>query len=117
MTPLHGHDEAVAAFRAGMDSGRLHHAWLLAGPRGIGKALFADKAALRILADAASRQQERDEGELDRMGRKSGGYHDDVAMAFRSLAVQNPDRYRVIDADGPPHEVTQRLLAALADLL
>jgi DNA polymerase-3 subunit delta' len=53
MTPLHGHDEAVAAFRAGMDSGRLHHAWLLAGPRGIGKALFADKAALRVLADAA----------------------------------------------------------------
>lgn len=53
MTPLSGHESAVAAFRAGMDSGRLHHAWLLAGPRGIGKALFADKAALRVLADAA----------------------------------------------------------------
>jgi DNA polymerase III subunit delta' len=53
VTPLHGHDAAVAAFRAGMDAGRLHHAWLLAGPKGVGKALFADKAALRILADAA----------------------------------------------------------------
>lgn len=53
MTPLHGHDTAVAAFRAGMASGRLHHAWLLAGPKGIGKALFADKAALRVLAEAA----------------------------------------------------------------
>lgn len=53
MTPLCGHDEAVAAFRAGLDEGRLHHAWLIAGPRGIGKALFADKAALRVLADAA----------------------------------------------------------------
>jgi DNA polymerase-3 subunit delta' len=53
VTPLHGHDAAVAAFRAGLDSGRLHHAWLLAGPRGIGKALFADKAALRILAGAS----------------------------------------------------------------
>jgi DNA polymerase-3 subunit delta' len=53
VTPLHGHDAAVAAFRAGMDSGRLHHAWLLAGPKGIGKDLFADKAALRVLADAA----------------------------------------------------------------
>lgn len=50
MTPLYGHDTAIAAFRAGMDSGRLHHAWLLAGPKGIGKALFADKAALRVLA-------------------------------------------------------------------
>jgi len=53
VTPLYGHDAAVAAFRAGMDSGRLHHAWLLAGPKGVGKALFADKAALRVLADAA----------------------------------------------------------------
>lgn len=53
MTPLFGHDDAVAAFRAGLDSGRLHHAWLITGPEGIGKALFADKAALRVLAQAA----------------------------------------------------------------
>ena len=53
MTPLFGHDEAVAAFRAALDSGRLHHAWLLAGPEGVGKALFADKAALRMLAEGA----------------------------------------------------------------
>ena len=50
MTPLHGHDDAVAAFRDSLDNGRLHHAWLLAGPEGIGKALFAEKAALRVLA-------------------------------------------------------------------
>jgi len=50
VTPLFGHDAAVAAFRAGLDSGRLHHGWLLAGPKGIGKALFAEKAALRVLA-------------------------------------------------------------------
>jgi len=31
----------------------LHHAWLLAGPRGVGKASFAHAAARRILADAA----------------------------------------------------------------
>ena len=66
---------------------------------------------------ASSRQNARDDGKPDRMGRKSGGYHDDVAAAFRSLAVQNPDRYRAIDADGTPAEVTERLLAALADLL
>lgn len=50
MTPLRGHDAAVAAFRAALDSSRLHHAWLITGPRGIGKGLFADKAALRVLA-------------------------------------------------------------------
>ena len=55
MTPLFGHDAAVAAFRDALDAGRLHHAWLLAGPEGVGKALFADKAALRVLAGASGR--------------------------------------------------------------
>lgn len=51
MSPLYGHDDAVAAFREGLDGGRLHHAWLISGPEGVGKALFADKAALRVLAE------------------------------------------------------------------
>jgi DNA polymerase-3 subunit delta' len=50
VTPLHGHDHAVAAFRDSLDGGRLHHAWLISGPEGVGKALFAGKAALRVLA-------------------------------------------------------------------
>lgn len=51
MSPLFGHEPAIAAFRAALDGGRLHHAWLIAGPQGVGKALFADKAALRVLAE------------------------------------------------------------------
>ncbi|HEX2764859.1 MAG TPA: DNA polymerase III subunit delta' [Allosphingosinicella sp.] len=50
MTALFGHEEAIAAFRDALDSGRLHHAWLVSGPEGIGKATFAAKAALRVLA-------------------------------------------------------------------
>ncbi|QPQ55702.1 DNA polymerase III subunit delta' [Allosphingosinicella flava] len=53
MTPLYGHTEAVSAFRKGLATGRLHHAWLLTGPEGIGKALFAEKAVLRLLAEKA----------------------------------------------------------------
>ncbi len=53
MTPLHGHDEAVTTFHGSWAAGRLHHAWLISGGEGVGKALFADKAALRILAEAA----------------------------------------------------------------
>jgi dTMP kinase len=81
--------------------------------------LLPDRTLLLDMAldGAASRQNARDAGQPDRMGRKEGAYHSDVAEAFRSLAVQNPDRYRVIDADGSPDEVTKRLLAALADLL
>lgn len=53
MTPLYGHSPAVAAFREGLAANRLHHAWLLTGAEGIGKALFAEKAALRLLAEKA----------------------------------------------------------------
>lgn len=50
---LFGHEAQVAAFRAGLASGCLHHAWLLAGTRGVGKATFAHLAARYLLATAA----------------------------------------------------------------
>lgn len=53
MRPLFGQDEAIAVFRSGLESGLLHHAWLIGGPQGVGKATFAEKAALRILAQGA----------------------------------------------------------------
>lgn len=53
MVTLDGQDRAVSRFREALDSGALHHAWLLAGPRGIGKASFARLAATRLLANAA----------------------------------------------------------------
>ena len=48
-----GNAAAHAAFAAAMASGALHHAWLFAGPEGIGKASFARAAALRLLAEGA----------------------------------------------------------------
>lgn len=47
---LIGHAEPVAAFMRAWREDRLHHAWLLAGPRGIGKASFATIAAATVLA-------------------------------------------------------------------
>lgn len=38
-----------ASFLDAMERGRLHHAWLLAGPEGLGKASFAYRAARRLL--------------------------------------------------------------------
>src|SRR3546814_7464004 len=52
---LIGHHAAVAAFRAGLEGGRLHHAWPITGTTGVGKALFADKAALHVVAEGADR--------------------------------------------------------------
>jgi DNA polymerase-3 subunit delta' len=50
---LFGQDRAVDQFLAAWKSASLHHAWLLAGPKGVGKASFARDAATRVLADAA----------------------------------------------------------------
>ncbi|MGH6783712.1 MAG: DNA polymerase III subunit delta', partial [Sphingomicrobium sp.] len=48
-----GQDRAIEQFAGAWASRRLHHAWLLAGARGVGKASFAKMAAMRVLADAA----------------------------------------------------------------
>jgi DNA polymerase-3 subunit delta' len=48
-----GQDKAIQEFAAAWASRRLHHAWLLAGARGVGKASFAHSAARRVLAEAA----------------------------------------------------------------
>src|SRR5665213_1508820 len=50
----HEAGEAVErAFLDALERGRLHHAWLLVGPEGIGKATFAYRAARRLLGAAA----------------------------------------------------------------
>ena len=48
-----GQDRAVEQLASAWASRRLHHAWLLAGPKGVGKASFAAAAARRVLAEAA----------------------------------------------------------------
>lgn len=57
MTPAHprdvydleGQSAAEAAFLDALDRGRLHHAWLLTGPEGVGKATLAYRMARRLL--------------------------------------------------------------------
>ncbi len=53
MTSVVGNAAAQAAFVSAMASGSLHHAWLLTGPQGVGKASFARMAAIRLLAEGA----------------------------------------------------------------
>ena len=47
---LLGHEAAEAVLLEAWNSGRMHHAWLVAGPRGIGKATLAFRAARFVLA-------------------------------------------------------------------
>ena len=47
---LLGHEPAEAALLDALGGGRLHHAWLITGPEGIGKATLAFRFARRLLA-------------------------------------------------------------------
>ncbi len=53
MTQILGHDAQIAEFLSESAGVRLHHAWLLHGPEGIGKATIARGFAKRMLCDAA----------------------------------------------------------------
>jgi dTMP kinase len=66
---------------------------------------------------AAERAALRDAGGGDRIGSRSSEYHVRVAASFRSVAMEEPDRFRIIDASGAPEAVTERVLDALHDLL
>ena len=58
MTGLLGHDEAWREWRAAMGSDRMHHAWILAGMRGLGKGAFARAAATALVAEPGVPQPE-----------------------------------------------------------
>src|SRR6202161_2881034 len=46
---LEGIEATALEFEQALARGRLHHAWLLVGPEGVGKASFAYRAARRLL--------------------------------------------------------------------
>jgi len=59
ITPcLHGHGAAETTFLDALRSGRMPHAWLLAGPEGTGKATFAHLAARAILSGKPNLQHD-----------------------------------------------------------
>jgi dTMP kinase len=83
---------------------------------GIGE-WFPDRTLVLIATEGSERAKARDGGASDRIGRRSAAYHEAVEDGFRTIAREEPDRVRLIDASGSPAIVTARLLAAIADLL
>lgn len=53
MSAILGHDAAISEFLIAMRGPRMHHAWLIAGPEGVGKAETAMALAKRLLCEAA----------------------------------------------------------------
>ena len=57
---LAGHDEPWREWQAALAGPRLHHGWILGGPRGIGKASFAMRAARELVAESGTPQPKGD---------------------------------------------------------
>lgn len=106
MTLPEGNEAAHAAFLAAMAGGNLHHAWLLTGPQGIGKASFARAAALRMLAEAA------------RPGSLAPGFDVPEDDATRALirAGSHPDYRELVrlpkDAEKPGQDLARSITIA-----
>lgn len=81
--------------------------------------LMPDRTLLLQLAPeaAAARATSRDGGEGDRIGARGTDYHAWVAAAFQRLAEGDPNRFRVVEGQGPVEQVGRRLFAAVEDLL
>ncbi|MBZ6378571.1 hypothetical protein B5C34_12210 [Pacificimonas flava] len=85
MTRLVGHDDQRQALEAAWRSGTPHHAWLLTGPRGVGKRTFARAASSMVLSGATSFTDGYDS---DAATKLEAGSHPD----FRALArSENPN--------------------------
>jgi DNA polymerase III subunit delta' len=56
---VYGHQEAAEQFYKAFDSGRPHHAWLMTGPKGVGKASLAYRLAAHVLGQTNQSQTTR----------------------------------------------------------
>lgn len=81
--------------------------------------LLPDRTLLLELpmAEAEARAKARDGDASDRFGARGVDFHLRVRDAFSVYAEQEPERFRIVPAAGSAAEVTERALAALADLL
>lgn len=91
MTML-GHDEAWRQWREALRGERMHHAWLLAGKRGLGKMRFAEAAARELCADAGVP--------------RAHGPHPDVHVLTHLPKDEKEERKR---EEGKPFEVKRNI--------
>jgi len=85
-----GQDHAVRTIRAALSSGRIHHAWIFAGPVGVGKRTTAEALA-GILLDPTSQPNFAGEIEPDPGSRVqqliAAGTHPDLHVITKELAA------------------------------
>lgn len=85
---LIGHEAAQAGFLSSFRAGRLHHGWLVTGPRGVGKATLAWRLARFLLATP-----EEDGGMFAPPPPQTLDIPDDHPVARRLAALSEPRLY------------------------
>ena len=84
--PLFGHADAEQRFLAAFERSRLHHAWLIEGPEGIGKFRLAQRLAGFLMGARGPEDALLNAEETDPVWRSmSSGSHPDVRIVQREL--------------------------------
>ena len=98
-----GHDKAESAFLEAWQGGRLHHAWLLAGPQGMGKAAFASRVARFLVTHGPTGGGEDmsldDPGDLAAGKLVDAGNHPEIIHLTRQVKEKGKDLARNITID------------------
>lgn len=93
---LHGHEEAWRAWRSAMAGARMHHAWILAGSKGLGKAAFAKAAARELVSEPGVPQP-------------ADGQHPDIMVLTNLPATAEDEKKR---DEGKPHNLKRNIAIA-----
>jgi DNA polymerase-3 subunit delta' len=107
---LFGHAEGEQAFLEGLRGGRLHHAWLIGGPQGIGKATLAYRVARRLLALSAGEGSQLSSLDVDA---GSSAAKQMAALSHPNLAVlrRSPSTEKKAASATIPVEAVRRALS------
>lgn len=89
MTSYLGHEKARHIFRQSFDKGTLHHAWILAGPKGLGKAGFAKQAAQFLL-----------DSDVEQPSHQTGFGLNEQSQSAKLLAARSHPDFRLVQRGG-----------------
>ncbi|SNS43731.1 DNA polymerase III subunit delta' [Sphingopyxis indica] len=103
MAALIGHHDAEKAFLDAWRGGRLHHAWLLAGPQGMGKAAFAARVARFLVTHGAGGEGNAatldDPGDAAAAKLVDAGNHPEILRLERQVKDKGKDLARNITVE------------------
>jgi DNA polymerase-3 subunit delta' len=93
---LTGHETAEAMLAEAFNGTRMHHAWMLSGPKGVGKATLAYRFARRVLGAANSGPRALDVDPTDAIARRiASGAHGDIFTLRRGLNDRGKPRSEI----------------------